>query len=99
MSHVEEGFQKWGFRSGRRFASCLRGGGGVNFWPDGGVRGQVAGSLTRRQPGTGTRRQRVGVATPSLHPKVSDTRFASPAINGLDEGVRNRTVEDLGAKG
>ena len=33
---------------------------GVNFRPAGGVRGQVAGSLSRRQPGTGTRRVREG---------------------------------------
>ena len=46
---------------------------GVNFRPAGGVRRQVAGSLPRRQPGTGTRRHRVGVVTPSLHPEVPDT--------------------------
>ena len=46
---------------------------GVNFRPAGGVRGQVAGSLPRRQPGTGTRQ----VRAPSLHPEVPDTRFAS----------------------
>ena len=40
---------------------------GVNCRPAGGVRGQVAGSLPKRQPGTGTR-LRVGVVTPSLHP-------------------------------
>ena len=51
---------------------------GVNFRSAGGVRGQVAGSLPRKQPGTGTRQQRVGVVTPSLHPEVPDTRFASP---------------------
>ena len=51
---------------------------GVNFRPAGGVRGQVAGSLLMRQPGTGTRQQRVGAVTPSLHPEVPDTRFVSP---------------------
>ena len=34
---------------------------GVNFRPESGVRGQVAGSLPRRQPGTGTRQHMVGV--------------------------------------
>ena len=38
---------------------------GVNFRPAGGVRGQVAGSLPRRQPGTGTRPGKGGVVTPS----------------------------------
>ena len=50
--------------------------------------GQVAGSLPRRQPGTGTRRLRVGVVTPSLHPEVPGRiRIGHQAINGLDEGV------------
>ena len=30
-SHAEEGYQRWGFRSGRRFSSCLRGGGRGKF--------------------------------------------------------------------
>ena len=67
---------------------------GVNFRPAGSVRGQVAGSLPRRQPGAGTRRQRVGVATPSLHPEVPDTPIrvtwtwvGHQATNELDEGV------------
>ena len=51
---------------------------GVNFRPTGGVRVQEAGSLPRRQPGTGTRQVRGGEVTPSLHPEVPDTRFASP---------------------
>ena len=58
---------------------------GVNFRPAIGVRGQVAGSLPRRQPGTGTSQQRVGVVTPSLHPEVPDTRLASP---GRGLGIR-----------
>ena len=58
---------------------------GVNFRPASGVRGQVAGSLPRRQPGTCTRQQRVGVVTPSLHQEVPDTRFASP---GRGLGIR-----------
>ena len=48
---------------------------GVNFRPAGGVRGQVAGSLPKRQPGTGARQVRGGAVTPSLHPEVPDTRF------------------------
>ena len=56
---------------------------GVNFRPAGGVRGQVAGSLPRKQPGTGTRRQRVGVDTPSLHPEVPGLQFVSPG-HGLE---------------
>ena len=38
-----------------------------------GQRGQVVGSLPRRQLGTATRWHRVGVVTPSLHLEVSDT--------------------------
>ena len=56
---------------------------GVNVRPAGVVRGQVAGSLPRRQPGTGTRRQRVGVDTPSLHPEVPGLQFVSPG-HGLE---------------
>ena len=70
---------------------------GVNFRPSG-VRGQVAGSLPRRQPGTGTRQGKRGVVTPSLHP-VTWIRIGHQAIDGLDEGVWNRTIGDLGAKG
>ena len=58
---------------------------GVNFRPAGGVRRQVAGALSRRQPGTGTRRVRGGAVTPSLHPEVPDTRFVSP---GRGLGIR-----------
>ena len=50
---------------------------GVNFRPVGGVRGQVAGPLPGGQPGAGTRRVREGAVTPSLHPEVPDTQFAS----------------------
>ena len=56
---------------------------GVNFRPAGGVREQVAGSLPRRQPGTGSRQVREGVVTPSLHPEVSGFHFVSPG-RGLD---------------
>ena len=79
---------------------------GVNFRPAGGVRGQVAGSLPRRQPGTGTRQgqRRCGHTFPppggSLLPFcVTWIRIEHQAINGLDEGVWNRTVGDLGAEG
>ena len=58
---------------------------GVNSWPAGGVRGQVAGSLPGRQPGTGTRKVRGGAVTPSLHPEVPDTQFVSP---GRGVGIR-----------
>ena len=66
---------------------------GVNSRPTSSVRGQVAGSLPRRQPGTGTRRVREGADTPFLHPEVPGIQFVSPgsdwhqAIDGLDEGV------------
>ena len=58
---------------------------GVNVRPAGGVRGQVAGTLLGRQPGTGTMRRREGAVTPSLHPEVPGTRFASP---GRGLGIR-----------
>ena len=56
---------------------------GVNFRPAGGVRGQVAGSLPGRQPGTGTRQVKGSVVTPSLHPEVPGIQFVSPGY-GLD---------------
>ena len=56
---------------------------GVILRPAGGVRGQVAGSLSRKQPGAGTRRLRVGVDTHSLHPEVPGIQFVSPG-RGLD---------------
>ena len=56
---------------------------GVNFQPAGGVRGQVADSLPRWQPGTGTRRVREGAVTPSLHPEVPGIQFVSPG-HGVD---------------
>ena len=56
---------------------------GINLRPAGGVRRQVAGSIPRRQPGTGTRRVREGAVTPSLHPEVPGIRFVSPG-RGLD---------------
>ena len=51
---------------------------GVNFRLAGRVRGQVAGSLLGRQPGTGTRTSKGSVVTPSLHPEVPDSLFVSP---------------------
>ena len=62
---------------------------GVNFRPAGGVRRQVAGSHPRRQPGAGPR-QRYPI-------RVTWTRIGHQAIDGLDEGVWNHTVGDLGA--
>ena len=56
---------------------------GVNFRPAGGVRGQVAGSLPRRQQGTGTRQVKGSVVTLSLHPEVPGIQFVSPGY-GLD---------------
>ena len=79
---------------------------GVNIRPPGGARGQVAGSLPRRQPGTGTRLGKGGCGHTfpppggSWYPiRVTWTRIGHQAINGLDEDVWNRTFGDLGAKG
>ena len=55
----------------------------VNVRPAGGVRGQVAGSIPRRQPGTGTSRVRECAVTPSLHPEVLGIQFVSLGY-GLD---------------
>ena len=73
---------------------------GVNFRPARGARGK--GGNQALVPGS----KRVGVVTPSLHPEVSWypicvtwTWVGHQAINGLDEGVWNCTVGDLGAKG
>ena len=54
----EEGTKEWGFQSGRRFASCLRGGGRGKFSAGRQCAGAGAGSLLRRHPGTGTRQVR-----------------------------------------
>ena len=56
---------------------------GVNFLPAGSSRGQVAGSLSRKQPGTGTRLVKGSVVTPSLHPEVPGIQFVSLGY-GLD---------------
>ena len=60
-----------GWRVGGVWVACVGG------------RGQVAGSLPGRQPGTGTRTVREGALTPSLHPEVPGNEFASPG-RGLD---------------
>ena len=75
-SHVEEGFQRWGFRSGRRLAPCLRGGGRGKFSAGWRCTSWKA-TRHRYQAGYGE------VVTPSLHPEVPDTRFVSPG-RGLD---------------
>ena len=79
---------------------------GVNFRPAGGAREQVAGSLPKKQPGTGTRqvKGRCGHTFPppggSWYPiRVPWIRIGHQAIDGLDEGVWNHTVGDLGAEG
>ena len=51
---------------------------GVNFRLAGGVRGQVVGSFSGQQPGTGTRTSKGSVVTPSLHPEVPDSLSVSP---------------------
>ena len=44
---------------------------------------RCTGSLPGRQPGAGTRQQRVGVDTPSLHLEVPDIEYVSPG-RGLE---------------
>ena len=79
---------------------------GVNFRLAGRVRGQVAGSLSREatrnwyQAGQG----RCGHTFPppggSWYPiRVAWTRQENQTIDGLDEGVWDHTIGDLGAKG
>ena len=55
----------------------------MNVRPASRVRGQDAGSLCRKQPGTGTRQVKGSVVTPSLHPEVPGIQFVSPGY-GLD---------------
>ena len=50
---------------------------GVKFWLAGGVRGQVAGSLPRKATRHWYQEGKGGVVTPSHHPEVPGTRFAS----------------------
>ena len=79
---------------------------GVNFRPAGSVRGQVTwftsqeATRHRYQAGQG----KCGHTSPppggSWYPiRVTWIRIGHQAINGLDEGVWNRTVGDLGARG
>ena len=94
-----------GFRSGRRFASCLRGGGRGKF----SVRRRCTGRLLvlfpksnqAQVPGvSGKVRSHLSSTRRFLVPiRVTWARVEYQAINGLDEGVSNRTVGDLGAKG
>ena len=67
---------------------------GVNFRPAGGVRGQVAGSTRHRYQG---RSGEVRSHLPSTRRFLVSNSCHLGA--GLDEGVWNRTVGDLGAKG
>ena len=82
-SHREEAYQGWGFWSGRRFASCLRGGGRGKFSTAGHSREQVVVQSLERRPGPGSRRSGEGAVAPSTHPEVPDTHFLSPA-RGVD---------------
>ena len=96
---------KGGFRSGRRFASCLRGGGRCKF--SAGRRCTGAGCRFHSQEATRHRYQacqgRCGHTFDphggSWYPiRVTWIRIGHQAIDGLDEGVWNRTIGDLGAK-
>ena len=79
----EGGVPKVGFPVRPKICALSQREAGVNFWPAGGVWGQVAGSLPRRQPGTGTRQVKGSVVTPSLHSEVPGIQFVSPGY-GLD---------------
>ena len=81
---------------------------GVNFRLAGGIRRQVVGSLLWGATGHWYQdKYWEGVVTPSLHPEVpcilnvcvTWTWQENQAIDGLDEGVRDRTIGDLVAKG
>ena len=78
---------------------------GVNFRPAAVYGGRLQVHFPGGNQCTGTRQVRGGAVTPSLHPEVPGTRFASP---GRGLGIRqsmgwtkvcDRTVGDLGAKG
>ena len=105
-SHVEEGFQRWGFQSSRRFAPCLRGGGRGKFsagwwWSEAGCRFTFQ-EATRNWYQAGHRKCGHTFPPPggSWYPiRVTWTRIGHEAINRLNEGVWNRTVGDLGAQG
>ena len=95
-----------GFRSSRRFASCLRGGGRGKFSagrPDTGAGCR----FTSREATRHWYQDRQGKCGHTFPPPggswfsvcVTWTRQENQAIDGLDEGVRDRTIGDLGAKG
>ena len=95
--------QRWGFRSGRRFASCLRGGGRGKF--SAGRRCTGAGCRFNPQEATRLRYQagqgKCGHTFPppgcSWYPiRVTWIRIGHQALDGLDEGVWNRTIGDSG---
>ena len=84
LGHKES--QRWGFRSGRRFAPCLRGGGRGNFSAGRRVYGgRLQVHFPGRQPCTGSRRVREGAVTPSLHPEVPVDQFL---LRGRGWGLR-----------
>ena len=74
-SHGHKEGQRWGFRSGRRFASCLRGGGRGKISAGRPVAGQVVVQSPEQRPGPGSK----------VQPEVSDTQFVSP---GRGLGIR-----------
>ena len=93
-------------RFGRRFAPCLRGGGRGKF--SAGRLGAEAGCRFTSREATRhwyqAKQGKCGHTFPppggSWYPiRVTWTRIGHQAIDGLDEGVWNRTVGDLGAKG
>ena len=105
-SHGHKEGQRWGFQSGRRFASCHRGGGRGKFSASRRCTG--AGCRFHSQEATRIRYQacqgRCGHTFPPpggswYAIRVTWIRIGHQAINGLDEGVWNRKVGDLGAKG
>ena len=98
--------QRWGFQSGQRFASCLRGGSTGKF--SAGWRCTGASCRFHSQEATRHRYQacqgRCGHTFPppggSWYPiRNTWVRIGHQAINGLEEGVWHRTVEDLGSEG
>ena len=90
----EEVYQRWGFRSGQRFAPCLRGGDRGTF-----SAGRLfAGADCRFTYTVGNQEQvpklEVRSHLPSEHPEVPDSQFVSPGREvdirqsmGWDEGV------------
>ena len=100
------GYQKWEFRTGRRFAPCLRGGGRGKF--SAGRRCSGAGCRFTSQEATrhwyqaGQGRSGHTFSPPEgswFSICVTWTWVEDQAINGLDEGGSNHTVGDLGAEG